>query len=161
KLALAKDRRVLGPDRVTASTVAGRERRARERADRVIGECIGRFAEKDVFPDGGEDALFALLVQLPDWAAELSIRSHNENDEVLAVFLKGSDARAVQGSIVLMQNADAYVVPDGVPVSNDVPLLQWGFSQLQAGSSVGLAWNGAGRHSYDGRPVTLVHSSPG
>ncbi|MCK9692689.1 dermonecrotic toxin domain-containing protein [Pseudomonas syringae] len=155
KLALSKEQKLLGPDRFTPSTVAVREHRARERADRIIDQFIGRFTGKNFFPEGGEDALFALLVQLPDWPADLSIRIHNENDEVLAVFLKGSDESAVQGSIVLMQNADAYIVPDDVPVSNDEPLLHWVFSQLPAGSSLGMGGNFPGSHSDDGRIVTL------
>ncbi|EKG41135.1 hypothetical protein Pav037_0406 [Pseudomonas syringae pv. avellanae str. ISPaVe037] len=138
KLARSTEQQSLGPDRFTPSSVAVREHRNRERADRIIDQFVERFTEKDFFPDDGDDALFALLVQLPEWPAELSIRIHNENDEVLAVFLKGSDDSVVQNSIVLMQNGDAYVAPEDVPISAEEPLLHLVFSQLPAGSGLGM-----------------------
>ncbi|MHB9508739.1 dermonecrotic toxin domain-containing protein [Pseudomonas amygdali] len=155
KLARSNEQKSLGPDRFTPSTVAVREHRTRERADRIIDQFVERFTEKDFFPEDGEDALFSLLVQLPDWPADLSIRIHNENDEVLAVFLKGSDESVVQDSIVLTQNVDAYIVPDNVQVADDEPLLRWVFSQLPAGSSVGMGGNFPGSSSDAGRIVTL------
>ncbi|KTB77403.1 dermonecrotic toxin domain-containing protein [Pseudomonas syringae] len=155
KLARSTEQQSLGPDRFTPSSVAVREHRNRERADRIIDQFVERFTEKDFFPDDGDDALFALLVQLPEWPADLSIRIHNENDEVLAVFLKGSDDRVVQNSIVLMQNGDAYVAPDDVPISAEEPLLHLVFSQLPAGSDLGMGGNFPGSHSVAGRIVTL------
>ncbi|WP_440856457.1 dermonecrotic toxin domain-containing protein [Pseudomonas syringae] len=155
KLARSTEQQSLGPDRFTPSSVAVREHRNRERADRIIDQFVERFTEKDFFPDDGDEALFALLVQLPEWPADLSIRIHNENDEVLAIFLKGDDESVVQNSVVLMQNADAYIVPDNIPVADDEPLLRWVFSQLPVGSRVGMGGNFPGSHSDSGRIVTL------
>ncbi|RMU68848.1 hypothetical protein ALP24_05204, partial [Pseudomonas syringae pv. aptata] len=155
KLARSTEQQSLGPDRFTPSSIAVREHRNRERADRIIDQFVERFTEKDFFPDDGDEALFALLVQLPEWPADLSIRIHNENDEVLAIFLKGNDESVVQNSVVLMQNADAYIVPDNIPVADDEPLLRWVFSQLPVGSRVGMGGNFPGSHSDSGRIVTL------
>ncbi|RMR07805.1 hypothetical protein ALP93_04812 [Pseudomonas syringae pv. helianthi] len=155
KLARSTEQKLLEPDRFVPSTVAVREHRSRERADRIIDQFVERFTEKNFFPDDGEEALFALLVQLPEWPADLSIRIQNENDEPLAVFLKGRDESLVQDSIVLMQSGDTYVVPDDVQVTDDEPLLHWVFSQLPAGSGVGMGGNFPGSHSVAGRIVTL------
>lgn len=155
KLARSTEQQSLGPDRFTPSSIAVREHRNRERADRIIDQFVERFTEKDFFPDDGDDALFALLVQLPEWPADLSIRIHNESDEVLAVFLKGSDDSVVQSSILLTLNADAYIAPDDVPISDDEPLLHLIFSQLPVGSDLGTGGNFPGSNSVAGRIVTL------
>lgn len=49
KLARSNEQKSLGPDRFTPSTVAVREHRTRERADRIIDQFVERFTEKDFF----------------------------------------------------------------------------------------------------------------
>ncbi|KPY16880.1 hypothetical protein [Pseudomonas syringae group genomosp. 3] len=47
KLARSNEQKALGPDRFSPSTVAVREHRARERADRMIDQLVERFTEKN------------------------------------------------------------------------------------------------------------------
>lgn len=156
KLARSNEQKALGPDRFSPSTVAVREHRARERADRMIDQLVERFTEKNYFPDDGESALFALLVQLPEWPAELMISVQNENGEDLALYLKGNDQSVVENTVVLMHDSDdAYVAPDGVSISDDEPLLNLVFSQLPVSSRLGMGGNFPGNNSTAGRIVTL------
>ncbi|EKG30126.1 dermonecrotic toxin domain-containing protein [Pseudomonas avellanae] len=156
KLARSNEQKALGPDRFSPSTVAVREHRARERADRMIDQFVERFTEKNFFPDDGESALFALLVQLPEWPAELMISVQNENGEDLALYLKGNDQSVVENTVVLMHDGDdAYVAPAGVSISDDEPLLNLVFSQLPVSSTLGMGGNFPGSNSAVGRIVNL------
>ncbi|KPW75356.1 dermonecrotic toxin domain-containing protein [Pseudomonas cannabina] len=156
KLARSNEQKTLGPDRFSPSTVAVREHRARERADRIIDQFVEHFMEKNYFPDDGDNALFALLVQLPQWPAELMISVQNENGEDLALYLKGYDESVVENTVVLMHSGDdAYVAPDGASISDDEPLLSLVFSQLPVSSTLGMDGNFPGSNSIAGRIVTL------
>lgn len=156
KLALSYAQQSMGKKEFLPSAIAIREHRARERADRIIGQFIDRFREKDYFPDGDDSALFALLVQLPDWPAELSINVLDEDGEPLAIYLKGSDERVIQSRVVLAQSGeDGYTAPDDVVVADEEPLLHLLFRQLPAGSSLGLGGDFPGSNSIAGRIVTL------
>ncbi|KPB74064.1 dermonecrotic toxin domain-containing protein [Pseudomonas cannabina] len=156
KLARSNEQKALGPDRFSPSTVAVREHRARERADRMIDQFVERFTEKNYFPDDGESALLALLVQLPQWPAELMISVQNESGEDLALYLKGRDESVVENTVVLMHSGDdAYVAPDGASISDDEPLLSLVFSQLPVSSTLGMDGNFPGSNSIAGRIVTL------
>ncbi|KPC35785.1 Uncharacterized protein ABJ99_4197 [Pseudomonas syringae pv. cilantro] len=156
KLARSNEQKSFGSDRFSPSTVAVREHRARERADRIIDQFVERFAEKNYFPDDGDNALFALLVQLPEWPADLSIRVQNEDDEELAVYLKGHDESDIQNAVVLTLNADDdYVAPEGASLSGEEPLLHLIFSQLPRSSTLGMGGNFPDGDSTAGRIVTL------
>ncbi|WP_024646237.1 dermonecrotic toxin domain-containing protein [Pseudomonas syringae] len=156
KLAQSHDELYSGTPEFTPSTIAIREHRARERADRLIDQFVERFPEKDYFPEGGDSALFALLVQLPQWPTDLIIRVQNENAGILALYLKGSDESAARHTIVLTQSGDdAYIAPLGVSISSEESLLHLIFNQLPAGSSLGMGGNFPGSGSVAGRIVTL------
>ena len=156
KRARSLDGQSLGPKQFTPSTVAIREHRAREGADRLIDQIVERFAVKNDFPDDGDHAVFALLVQLPEWPADLSIRVQNEREEVLAVYLKGKNESDIQNAVVLTLNEDKdYVAPEGTVLSDEEPLLHLIFSQLPGNSTLGMGGNFPGSSSVAGRIVTL------
>ncbi|RMT79590.1 dermonecrotic toxin domain-containing protein [Pseudomonas viridiflava] len=156
KLAVSYDQQSLGTKWFSPSTVAVREHRARERADRITEQFVTRFKERDYIPDGGDNALFALLVQLPDWPADLSINVVDEDGEPLAIYLKGRDGRVVRHTILLAQSGDdSYVAPGNVSVSDEESLLQLVLSQLPAGSTLATGGDFPGSASMAGRIVTL------
>ncbi|RMN25386.1 hypothetical protein ALQ62_00487 [Pseudomonas coronafaciens pv. zizaniae] len=156
KLARSYDQLDAGSHRFTPSTLAIREHRARERADRFVDQFIEHFPEKNYFPDGDDGALFALLVQMPEWPADLMLRVQSENDEVLALYLKGNDKSVARQTVVLTQSADdTYIAPDGVSIADEEPLLHLVFSQLPPSCTLGAGGNFPGSNSVPGRIVTL------
>jgi len=156
KLASTYQQKSLQRKLFTPSSVAIREHRKRERADRIIDQFVQRFTEKDFFPDDSDSALFALLVQLPEWPADLSIRILDDAGEAIAIYLKGSDESVVRHSVVLTESGDKeYTAPGDIPVAEEEALMVLLFQQLGVGSRLGLGGDFPGSNSIAGRIVTL------
>ncbi|HEX8543670.1 MAG TPA: DUF6543 domain-containing protein [Pseudomonas sp.] len=138
------------------SVMAIREHRTRLDADRIIDEFVERFTEKEFFPEGGDSVFFAMLTRLEHWPADVSIRIVDEDDDLLAIYIKGLDESRVQHSVVLvLGDEDEYVAQDQAQVSGDEALFQLIFKQLESGSRLGSGGNFPGSNSLAGRIVTV------
>lgn len=142
----------------TPGAVSLREQRAREQADRTIKAFSERFTEKDFYPDDNEWPVFALLPQLAEWPADLSLRLVDEQNELIASWIKGADDSVIERSVILMQkNNGDYAAPGEDAPSADGPetFFQLILRLLPTGVRLGAGGNFPGSESTAGRIVTL------
>lgn len=145
-------------NKFTPSAVSLREQRAREQADRTIKEFSERFTETGFFPDDNEWPVFALLPQLAEWPADLSLRLVDEQNELIASWIKGADDSVIERSVILVQkNNGDYAAPGEDAPSADGPetFFQLILRLLPTGVRLGAGGNFPGSESTAGRIVTL------
>jgi len=125
------------PKRFTPSVVAVREHRARQQADRILDQFTERFTEKDFFPEDGDDVLFAMLTQLPQWPADMQISILDDEGDV-AGYLKGNDESIALHAVVLVQHDDgSYSEPGQAKTYIDESLFRAIFNQIPSTSELG------------------------
>jgi hypothetical protein len=137
------------------SISAVREHRTRRHADRILDEFADRFTEKDFFPEGGDELLFAMLTRLPDWPADTQIKVLDDDGDV-AGYLKGNDENiALYAVVLVLQDDGTYSTTDDGARPGPESLFQVILNQLPASSSLGLGGDFHGSNSIAGRIVTL------
>jgi hypothetical protein len=145
-------------NKFTPSAVSLREQRAREQADRTIEAFSERFTETGFFPDDNEWPVFALLPQLAEWPADLSLRLVDEQNELIARWIKGADDRVIKRSVILVQkNNGDYAAPgeNAQPVDASETFFQLILRLLPTDARLGVGDNFPGSTTTAGRIVTL------
>ncbi|MGV8916916.1 MAG: dermonecrotic toxin domain-containing protein [Pseudomonas sp.] len=134
-----------------------REQRAREQADRIVGQLTESLTKKGFFPEEGKELVFALLIQLPEWPESVRLNVVNERGEVLESYLKGTDVTVVEVSVTLVRGMDGELnlpVGSGESVNDPEPLFRNILRQLPGGSRLGYGGSG-GSNSDDDRIVVI------